>query len=164
MRILGIDPGTAIMGFGLIESKGGRLSALKYGVWRTAADLPLEERLLSIFQEMEACVDLYRPEEVAAEELFFNRNQTTAISVGEARGVVLLAAARQGLPVYGYTPLQVKQAVVGYGRADKQQIQFMVRAILGLTETPKPDDAADALAVAVCHAHSRRPARQADGG
>lgn len=152
------------MGFGLIESKAGRLSALKYGVWRTAADRPLEQRLLSIFQEMESTVGLYRPEEVAVEELFFNRNRTTAISVGEARGVVLLAAARQGLPVYEYTPLQVKQAVVGYGRADKQQIQFMVRAILGLTETPKPDDAADALAVAVCHAHSRRPARQADGG
>jgi crossover junction endodeoxyribonuclease RuvC len=119
----------------------------------------MEQRLLALFTEMEACLGLYRPEEVAVEELFWGRNTSTAITVGQARGVVLLAAARQGLPVYEYTPLQVKQAVVGYGRADKRQVQFMIRALLALPEAPKPDDTADALAVAVCHAHSRRPAR-----
>jgi crossover junction endodeoxyribonuclease RuvC len=162
MRILGVDPGTAAMGFGLIESESGRLSALTYGVWRTAADCPMERRLLSLFTEMEACIGLYHPEEVAVEELFWGRNTSTAITVGQARGLVLLAAARHDLPVYEYTPLQVKQAVVGYGRADKQQIQFMVRVLLALPELPKPDDTADALAVALCHAHSRRPARRTE--
>ncbi|MDR1961772.1 MAG: crossover junction endodeoxyribonuclease RuvC [Gracilibacteraceae bacterium] len=156
MRILGIDPGTAIMGFGLIDAQAGRLSALAYGVWRTAPELPMERRLLALFTEVEACAGLYQPEEAAVEELFMGRNTTTAITVGQARGVALLAAARREIPVYEYTPLQVKQAVVGYGRADKQQIQFMVRALLSLKETPRPDDAADALAVAICHAHSRR--------
>jgi crossover junction endodeoxyribonuclease RuvC len=152
------------MGFGLIDCQAGKLRALTYGVWRTNAAWRPERRLLSLFEEIEACIEAYRPEETAVEELFFNRNTTTAIAVGQARGVVLLAAARRELPVYEYTPLQVKQAVTGYGRADKQQIQFMTRAILALPETPKPDDAADALAIAVCHAHSRRTKQKTEDG
>lgn len=114
----------------------------------------MPERLLSLFQELQLFLQRYHPHQVAVEELFFNRNTTTAISVGQARGVVLLAAAQEGIPVYEYTPLQVKQAVVGYGKADKQQVQHMVRALLGLQEIPKPDDTADALAIAICHANS----------
>lgn len=154
MRILGIDPGTAIMGYGLIEKKGHRLVPLTYACWRTPAHMPMPERLLSLYQELQAFLQSYQPQQVAVEELFFNRNTTTAISVGQARGIVLLAAAQAGIPVYEYTPLQVKQAVVGYGKADKKQIQQMVRALLGLQEVPKPDDAADALAIAICHANS----------
>ncbi len=154
MLILGIDPGTAIMGYGLIEKKGNRLFPVDYACWRTPAHTPMPERLLMLYHEIEAYIKEKQPHHVAVEELFFNRNTTTAISVGQARGVVLLAAAQCGLPVYEYTPLQVKQAVAGYGRADKQQIQQMVRALLGLQEIPKPDDTADALAIAICHAHS----------
>lgn len=154
MYILGIDPGTAIMGYGLIDKQGNRLIPLTYASWRTPADLPMPERLLMLYREMTAFIETYQPAQVAVEELFFNRNTTTAISVGQARGVILLAAAQAGIPVYEYTPLQVKQAVVGYGKADKKQVQQMVRALLGLNEVPKPDDTADALAIAICHAHS----------
>ncbi|AHF07483.1 crossover junction endodeoxyribonuclease RuvC [Desulfitobacterium metallireducens] len=154
MQILGIDPGTAIMGYGLIEKQGNRLIPITYASWRTPAHIPMSERLLMLYTEMKAFIEAHRPEQVAVEELFFNRNTTTAISVGQARGVVLLAAAQAGIPVYEYTPLQVKQAVVGYGKADKKQVQQMVRALLGLNEIPKPDDTADALAIAICHAHS----------
>ncbi|MHB8126295.1 MAG: crossover junction endodeoxyribonuclease RuvC [Desulfitobacteriaceae bacterium] len=154
MIILGIDPGTAIMGYGLIEKKGNKLTALNYASWRTAAHTPLAERLLQLYNHLGELLSNNHPDEVAIEELFFNRNTTTAMSVGQARGVVLLSAAQKGIPVYEYTPLQVKQAVVGYGKADKTQVQQMVKALLGLREIPKPDDTADALAVAICHAHS----------
>lgn len=154
MHILGIDPGTAIMGYGLIEKQGNRLIPLAYDSWRTPAHTPMPERLLTLYQELQSFIEAHQPEQIAVEELFFNRNTTTAISVGQARGVILLAAAQAGIPVYEYTPLQVKQAVVGYGRADKKQVQQMVRALLGLKEIPKPDDTADALAIAICHAHS----------
>ncbi len=151
---MGIDPGTAIMGYGLIEKKGNKLTALNYACWRTAAHTPLAERLLQLYNHIEELLTQHHPDQVAVEELFFNRNTTTAMSVGHARGVVLLSAAQKGIPVFEYTPLQVKLAVVGYGKADKTQVQQMVKALLGLQEIPKPDDTADALAVAICHAHS----------
>ena len=154
MLILGIDPGTAIMGYGLIEKQGQRLLPVSFSCWRTKPDLPMPERLLHLFNSLDKFVKEYSPDVMAVEELFFNRNTTTALTVGQARGVVLLAGARNNIPVFEYTPLQVKQAVVGYGKADKQQIQYMVKALLALTEKPKPDDTADALAVAICHAHS----------
>lgn len=154
MLILGIDPGTAIMGYGLIEKQGSRLKPLDYGCWRTPAHTPLPDRLLQLYEGVCAYLNKCAPEQIAVEELFFNRNTTTALAVGHARGIALLAAAQRGIPVGEYTPLQVKQAVVGYGKAEKQQVQQMVRALLGLTEIPKPDDAADALAIAICHAHS----------
>lgn len=154
MLILGIDPGTAIMGYGLIEQQKNRLKAVHYSCWRTAAGSPLAERLLILHEGLSLLLEEYHPDCVAVEELFFNRNTTTALSVGQARGIVLLAAAQQGMPVYEYTPLQVKQAVVGYGKAEKAQVQQMVRSLLSLTEVPKPDDTADALAIAICHAHS----------
>lgn len=154
MIILGIDPGTAIMGYGLIEKKGNHLRMIEYACWRTPAHTALQDRLLSLYDNMVDLLNIYQPDHIAVEELFFNRNTTTALSVGHARGVVLLAAAQKGIAVHEYTPLQVKQAVVGYGKADKKQVQHMVRALLALQEIPKPDDAADALAVAICHAHS----------
>ncbi|ABZ84385.1 crossover junction endodeoxyribonuclease ruvc [Heliomicrobium modesticaldum Ice1] len=154
MVILGIDPGTAICGYGLIEVQGNRLSALAYGAVRTPAHTSQASRLQTIFTDLEAIIATYRPTHVAVEELFFNRNVTTALTVGQARGVILLAAARAGLSVHEYKPSQVKQAVVGYGRAEKQQVQQMVRVLLALEEIPKPDDVADALAVAICCAHS----------
>lgn len=154
MIILGIDPGTAIMGYGLIEQKGNHLRALTYSSWRTPAHTPLAERLLMLYKLIDPFLREHRPDQLAVEELFFNRNTTTALSVGHARGVVLLASAQQGIPVYEYTPLQVKQAVVGYGRAEKKQVQQMVKGLLRLDEIPRPDDTADALALAICHAHS----------
>ncbi|MHB1653379.1 MAG: crossover junction endodeoxyribonuclease RuvC [Desulfitobacteriaceae bacterium] len=163
MIILGIDPGTAIMGYGIIEQQKNRLAALTYSSWRTPAGSPLPERLLSLYQNLCQLLQEHRPDCVAVEELFFNRNTTTALAVGHARGIVLLAAAQQAIPVYEYTPLQVKQAVVGYGKADKNQVQQMVRALLGLTEIPKPDDTADALAIAICHAHSFTWQRRMEG-
>lgn len=163
MIILGIDPGTAIMGYGLIEKKGHQITPLTYSCWRTPANTPLAERLLKLYQRLEEFILEYRPDHLAVEELFFNRNTTTALAVGHARGIVLLAAAQQGIPVYEYTPLQVKQAVAGYGKAEKQQVQMMVRALLGLKEIPKPDDAADALAIAICHAHSISLQRKTEG-
>ncbi|MBM7868058.1 crossover junction endodeoxyribonuclease RuvC [Heliobacterium gestii] len=154
MVILGIDPGTAICGYGLIEAQGNRLSALAYGAVRTPAHTSQASRLHTIFTDLEAIIATYNPSHIGVEELFFNRNVTTAITVAQARGVVLLAAARAGLSVHEYKPSQVKQAVVGYGRAEKQQVQQMVRVLLALDEIPKPDDVADALAVAICCAHS----------
>ncbi|WP_206812592.1 crossover junction endodeoxyribonuclease RuvC [Paradesulfitobacterium ferrireducens] len=154
MIILGIDPGTAIMGYGLIEKKGNVLKALDYSAWRTEANTPLPERLLLLHQELTGLISSRRPDEIAVEQLFFNRNTTTALAVGHARGIVLLAAAQHDIPVFEYTPLQVKQAVVGYGKAEKQQVQHMVKALLALSAIPKPDDTADALAIAICHAHS----------
>lgn len=149
MRILGIDPGTATTGFGLIEKKGSSLSFLDAGVILTPAGEPMHLRLKTIYDELSALVKELKPELISVEQLFFATNVTTAISVGQARGIVLLAAAQAGVPVVEFTPLQVKQAVTGYGKATKQQVQEMVRMLLKLNAIPKPDDAADALAVAI---------------
>ena len=152
--ILGIDPGLAIVGWGVIEYKNTKFRTIAYGSLRTPAGMRTEERLKSIFDGMNELIETYRPDAMAIEELFFNTNVTTGIRVAEARGVILLAAERAGLEICEYTPLQVKQAVVGYGRAEKRQVITMVTMLLGLKEPPKPDDTADALAIAICHAHS----------
>ena len=156
MIILGLDPGLAITGFGIINCEGNRLKPISYGCIRTDAKLSLPLRLRKIFEETEILINKYNPQEIAVESLFFNSNAKTALVVGQARGVTLLAMAQHNLATSDYTPLQVKQAVVGYGRADKSQVQNMVKALLCLPECPTPDDAADALAVAICHAHSRK--------
>jgi crossover junction endodeoxyribonuclease RuvC len=156
MIILGIDPGTAITGYGIIKKSGNKISIIKYGVIRTKSSLRLSERLKIIYEDTCLLLDSYTPTAVAVEQLFFNKNTRTALSVGHARGVLLLAAVNSGIGISEYTPLQVKQAVVGYGRADKKQVQKMVSNILGLHKIPKPDDAADALAVAICHANSNK--------
>ncbi|MFI5358606.1 MAG: crossover junction endodeoxyribonuclease RuvC [Halanaerobiales bacterium] len=155
MLILGIDPGLAIVGYSLVEKKGNRFSVCDYGVIRTPAEATNCQRLMTIFEELSNLIATYQPDEMAVEELFFNKNVKTAIEVGQARGVILLTGAQAGLRVAEYTPLQVKQAVVGYGRASKEQVQQMVKALLNLSSLPKPDDAADALAVAICHGNSR---------
>lgn len=155
MIVLGIDPGYAITGYGIIKNVGNRFQTIDYGVIVTNSDLPLPKRLLKLTVELEAIIAEYKPDVAAIEELFFSKNVKTAISVGHGRGVAVTAAARAGLEVYEYTPIQVKQAVVGYGRAEKRQVQQMVKAILGLSEIPKPDDVADALAVAICHSNSQ---------
>jgi len=154
MIILGIDPGFAITGYGIIKQVNNRFQVIDYGAITTLAGVALPKRLLSLTLELESIIARYQPDVAAVEELFFCNNAKTAIAVGHGRGVAVTAAARAGLDVYEYTPMQVKQAVVGYGRASKAQIQQMVKAILGLPEIPKPDDVADALAVAICHAHS----------
>jgi len=153
MLILGIDPGTAITGFGLVDYLGNNFSMVECGCIRTRAGLPLAERLQIIYRELLNTIGKYNPLHIAVEELFFNNNTRTALAVGHARGVVLLAAAQSGIPVFEYTPLQVKQAVAGFGRAAKTQVQYMVKTILKLPSVPNPDDVADALAVAICHAH-----------
>jgi crossover junction endodeoxyribonuclease RuvC len=152
--ILGFDPGTATTGFGVVESVNDVLRPIDVGVILTPADMPIEERLLSIYTDVNTLLDKYNPDTVATERLFFDRNVTNALSVGRAIGVILLALAQRGLPWMEYTPMQVKTSVTGYGGADKNQIQQMVVRLLGLAEVPKPDDAADALAIAICHAHS----------
>lgn len=154
MVLMGIDPGYAITGYGLLDYTNGKLRILDFGVVSTKAGTPFEKRMLAIFDGLTQSIEQYRPVSIAIEELFFNRNTTTAIGTAQARGVAVLCGARAGVPVYEYTPRQVKLAVAGYGLAEKRQVQQMVRIILGLTEIPKPDDAADALAVAICHAHS----------
>ncbi|MBF7083515.1 crossover junction endodeoxyribonuclease RuvC [Desulfallas sp. Bu1-1] len=154
MRILGVDPGIAITGYGIVEFNGNKFYPVTYGCFRSAADKPLYLRLYQLFNELDGLIVKYQPQCLAVEELFFNRNVRTAMVVGQARGIVLLAAARAGIEVYEYTPLQVKQAVAGHGRAEKKQIQYMVRVILNLAEIPRPDDVADALAVAVCHGNN----------
>ena len=156
MIILGIDPGFAIVGVGVIEYTGNKFKVIDYFAVTTKAHTPIEERIKIIYDEIEDVIKKYKPDFMAVEELFFNNNAKTAIAVGQARGVILLAAVNANVPIYEYTPLQVKQAVVGYGRADKVQVQHMIKAILGLKSVPKPDDVADALAIAVCHAHSYR--------
>jgi crossover junction endodeoxyribonuclease RuvC len=157
MLVIGIDPGTAITGYGLLrENADASLAVVDYGVILTQSALPMAERLLELHQRLSEILLLHRPNSGAVEKLFFHRNVTTALSVGQARGVALLAMASAGIRIGEYTPLEVKQAVVGYGGADKNQVQQMVRAILELPELPKPDDAADALAVAICHIHSVR--------
>ncbi|HBE77268.1 MAG TPA: crossover junction endodeoxyribonuclease RuvC [Firmicutes bacterium] len=154
MIILGVDPGTAITGYGLVSYGGNHLKKVTFGAIRTGPELSLTGRLQHIYLELQKIIAEYKPDAIAVEELFFNKNVRTALAVGHARGVMLLAAANAGYEVAEYTPLQVKLAVTGYGRAEKIQIQEMVRVLLCLTEIPKPDDAADALAIAICHAHS----------
>lgn len=154
MRILGIDPGIAIVGFGLIESDRGTMRMLQYGAVTTEAGLPLATRLVQIEDDMRALIRQLQPDEIAIEELFFSKNITTGIAVAHGRGVVLCTAERLGLPIFEYTPMQVKQAVVGYGLAEKRQVMDMTRRLLKLKAVPKPDDAADALAIAICHARS----------
>lgn len=154
MRILGIDPGVAIVGFGLIESDRGTLRMLQYGAITTPAGLPLAARLAQIDRDIEELIGTFRPDEISVEELFFSKNITTGIAVAHARGVILCAAEKKKIPIYEYTPMQVKQAVVGYGLADKKQVMDMTRRLLKLKSVPRPDDAADALAIALCHARS----------
>lgn len=151
--ILGIDPGTATTGYGVINVIGNKFKAIDYGVILTPAAEEMAKRLITIYERMNVIIETYQPEHVAIESLFFNKNVTTAITVGQARGVVMLSCAQRGVKIYEYTPLEVKQAVVGYGRADKAQVQHMVKTFLSLTAIPKPDDAADGLAIAICHAH-----------
>lgn len=156
MIILGIDPGTSILGYAVMKHVNNQHRALEYGVVSSGSDLSPPARLERIYSGLGRVIDQFKPDEAAVEQLFFNQNTRTALSVGEARGVAILAAYQKGLPVFEYTPLQVKQAVAGYGRADKKQVQEMVRALLGLAAIPRPDDAADALAIALCHASSSR--------
>ena len=154
MRILGIDPGIAIVGFGLIESNRGSVRMLQYGAVTTEAGLPLATRLVQIENDMTALISQLKPDEIAVEELFFSKNITTGIAVALGRGVILCTAERLGVPIFEYTPMQVKQAVAGYGLADKKQVMDMTKRLLKLKAVPKPDDAADALAIAICHARS----------
>lgn len=151
MIILGIDPGIAIVGYSVVECKGNKFKPLEYGCITTKSNELFPDRIKTIYSRLIEIIDKYKPDDLAIEELFFNKNVKTAIKVGQARGVEILAAANMGLGIYEYTPLQIKQAVVGYGRADKKQVQEMVKIILNLKEVPKPDDVADALAVAICH-------------
>lgn len=156
MRILGLDPGTATTGYGIIDVIEGEPHAVTYGVIRTSARSETPQRLQKIYQELVALLEEYQPDAAAIEEVFFGRNITTAISVGQARGVLILALANAGLPVGEYSPPKIKDAVTGYGKADKQQVQLMVRNLLDLEETPRPDDAADGLAVALTHYRHQR--------
>ena len=157
MRILGIDPGLATVGYGVIESEKGRMKMIDYGTIDTPAKMPLPRRLEEVYGGMRDLLEEFTPHVVAFEELFFYNNVTTAIAVGQARGVLLLAAQQAGLPLYEFTPMQIKQAAVGYGHADKKQVQQMVRILLNLRSVPKPDDAADALAIAICCAGAYGP-------
>ncbi|OGO45918.1 MAG: crossover junction endodeoxyribonuclease RuvC [Chloroflexi bacterium RBG_16_63_12] len=156
MLVLGIDPGTATTGYGLVRETETGPALVAYGTIQTPAGAPMPDRLRTIYQELKELIALHGPDTAAVEKLFFQRNVSTAMSVGQARGVALLALAEAGVSVGEYTPRDVKLAVAGYGGADKPQVQQMVRAILNLPEVPKPDDAADALAVAICHLHSMR--------
>lgn len=153
-RVLGVDPGTARMGYAVVRQDGGRLQLLSCGVIETSSASPLPARLALLYDGLLEVIEEFQPTELAIEELFFNRNVQSALSVGQARGVALLAAAHRDLPVYSYTPLQVKEAVTGFGRARKEQIQEMVRVLLDLRSIPQPDDAADAAAIGVCHLNS----------
>lgn len=153
MRILGIDPGYATVGFGIVDYGGKGFIPVNFGAITTTPDQPFVQRLLTIHSDMTEIITLYKPDALSMEKLFFNTNHTTAIDVAQARGVILLSAAERNLAVFEYTPLQVKNSVVGYGRAEKAQVQEMVRSILRLKEVPKPDDTADALALAVTHGH-----------
>ncbi|WP_298704355.1 crossover junction endodeoxyribonuclease RuvC [uncultured Veillonella sp.] len=154
MRVIGIDPGSAICGYGVIDVEGNRLKTVAYGAITTTPDDTDARRLEILFNDLSDILEEYRPHKFGVEQLFFNRNVTTAITVGQARGVILLAASQQDLPIYEYTPLQVKQAVTGYGRATKEQVISMTMKLLGIKEKIKPDDTADALAIAICTAYS----------
>ena len=154
MRILGIDPGYAILGYGVVDMQANHFTPVAYGALTTQANQEMPLRLGALHQQLTELIELFKPQVVAIEELFFNSNAKTAILVGEARGVAVLACSKGGLVINEYTPLQIKQALVGYGRAEKTQVQFMVKTMLHLAEVPKPDDTADALAAAICHGHS----------
>lgn len=154
MKIIGIDPGYATIGYGIVDYRNTRFTTLDYGAVITTPDHPFPERLLQIYEEICAIMELHRPEAAAIEKLFFSNNKTTGIDVAQARGVILLACQQNGVACYEYTPMQVKQAVVGYGKAAKPQVMDMTRRLLHLEKLPKPDDTADALAVAICHAHA----------
>lgn len=154
MRILGIDPGVAIVGFGVLDCAGAAQKMVQYGAINTSAGMPLAARLTLIERDLTELIQQFQPDEMAIEELFFSKNITTGIAVAHARGVILYTAERLHLPVYEYTPMQIKQAVVGYGLADKHQVMDMTRRLLKLRSIPRPDDAADALAIAMCHARS----------
>lgn len=154
MRILGIDPGYAIVGYGVIDYENTRFSVVDYGAILTDAGTPFNERLEQIYDEAFALMQRFRPQAMAIEKLFYNTNAKTVIDVGQARGALILAAQKNAMEIAEYTPLQVKQSVVGYGRAEKNQVQEMTKLILNLPKIPKPDDTADALAIAICHAHA----------
>ncbi len=156
MRILGIDPGTATTGYGVVDKISSTPVLVAYGAVRTSPDESAPTRLMDIYNQVNEIIDKYSPNVVVMERLFFAKNHTTAIAVGKACGVIQFAAAQRGLPVIEYTPPEVKQAVVGYGNADKKQVQYMIQRILSIAEVPKPDDAADALALCICHAHSEK--------
>lgn len=160
MIILGIDPGYAIVGYGALEYNGNKFKVIEYGAITTDASMDMFDRLKSIYDDLNEVIHRVKPDFMAIEELFFNSNQKTAINVAQARGALLLAAMNNGVKISEYTPLQVKQAVAGYGRADKNQVQQMVKLLLGLESVPKPDDTADAVAIAICHGHSYNPRRE----
>lgn len=154
MVILGIDPGYAIVGWGIVRYESNRFKTLDYGAVTTPAGMRFDDRLEKIYDGIDYLLNTHKPDAMSIEKLFFNTNQKTAIDVAQARGVILLAAKKAGVAVFEYTPLQVKQSVVGYGRAEKKQVQEMTRVILNLNAVPKPDDTADALALAICHGHA----------
>lgn len=156
MRVIGVDPGTAITGWGIVEGDGNDLHRVAGGVITTSAGTPLPERLQVIYRELTDIVNQWQPSTAAIEELFFSKNAKTALAVGHGRGVAMLALANANLPIAEYKPLEVKQAITGHGGADKKQIQQMVKLLLALDDIPRPDDAADALAIAICHSHSAR--------
>lgn len=156
MRVLGLDPGTARTGYGAVEYRSGRLKVLDYGLITTTPDMDMPERLRVINRELAGLISAIQPDAVAVEQLYYFKNAKTVITVAQSRGVILLTSAQAGVMIAEYTPLQVKQAVVGYGNADKKQVQFMVQKLLSLKEVPQPDDAADALAAAICHLHFHR--------
>ena len=154
MRVLGIDPGYAIVGYGVLDADGGRVLPVTFGAVTTQAHTRFEDRLAEVYEDVCSLFSSYAPDAMAIETLFFTTNQKTAVAVAEARGVILLAARQAGTPIFEYSPLQVKQSVAGYGKATKRQVQEMTRRLLKLRELPRPDDAADALAIALCHMHS----------
>lgn len=154
MRVIGIDPGYAIVGYGVVDYTGSRFKVIEYGAITTPSDMPFGNRLGLVYSELELIITRLNPVHMSLEKLFFTTNHKTAIDVAQARGVIQLCAVRNGVEVFDYTPLQVKQSVVGYGKAEKKQVQIMTKTLLNLDEIPKPDDTADALAVAICHAHS----------
>lgn len=154
MRILGIDPGYAIVGWGVLDYIGNKFSVVDFGSIQTSADMDFNDRLLTIYDELDSIIKRTKPQFLSIEKIFYNSNAKTAINVSQARGVLLLCSIKNNLEIFEYTPLQVKQSVVGYGRAEKKQIQEMTKIILNLRQIPKPDDTADALAMAICHAHS----------
>ncbi len=158
MRIIGIDPGYAIVGFGILDYQGNKFSVVEFGAITTTAGTPFNDRLKIIYDDLSYVLDKYKPETMSIEKLFFNTNQKTVIDVAQARGVINLCATQRQINIAEYTPLQVKQSVVGYGRAEKKQVQELTRQILNLREVPKPDDTADALALAICHGHSAHSA------
>ncbi len=156
MIILGIDPGYAITGYGVVEYSGNHFKLITSGAIETKKGVPFPKRIQKIYDDMNVLIDTYKPDAIAVEELFFNTNITTGIQVAHGRGAVIISASETDTPIFEYTPLQVKQAVVGYGRADKKQVQMMVKAILNLEKIPKLDDTTDAIAIAICHAHSSK--------